>query len=224
MHSNTKRLRAASFVVAAALLAAACGDNAESASLFGNDQTGDDDGFGSGVILPAADDPVEGDDFGPIEPEPHLTEGQPDLGRPDEVVPAIRKRLDDADDTGRNLDGEILEAVGPLDHGPDPDQAVGLRDGRSRNEAGELNRLDEAAALACGDVERALTALDDGDGRQAADLLASAADRAALSSVTDIEVWSTTLAESVNTGTNTDGALVPLLGFLSVCTRGGYEL
>ena len=32
------------------------------------------------------------------------------------------------------------------------------------------------------------------------------------------------LAETVDTGTDTTGALAPLLGFLSACTRGGYEL
>ncbi len=60
------------------------------------------------------------------------------------------------DDRGGTDTG--LEQVGSTEADP-----FGIRDGRTRNEAGELNRLDETAALACGDVERALTALDDGD-------------------------------------------------------------
>ncbi len=238
MHSHPERLRAAFLVVATVLVMAACGDNAQSAPSPNHDRGGADTGLeqvgsteadpgrgeisGSGFVLPASDQPIE--------PEPQISVGQPELGRPDEVLPEVRRQLDGLDGAGDRGRGEVLEAVEPLDQAPAAGQAVGIRDGRTRNEAGELNRLDEAAAMACGDVERALTALDDGDERAAADLVASAADRAARSTVDDIDAWSTTLAATVDTDTGIDtdtdtgGSLAVLVGFLSACTQGGYEL
>jgi hypothetical protein len=232
MHSHPKRLRAAFLVVATVLVMAACGDNAQSASSPNDDRGGTDTGLeqvgstkvdpergeisDSGFGLPATDQPIE--------PESRITEGQPELGRPDEVLPEVRRQLGELDGTGERGGGEVLEAVEPLDQAPAAGQAIGIRDGRTRNEAGELIRLDEAAALACGDVERALTALDDGDERAAADLLASAADRAARSTVDDIDAWSTTVADTADIGIDTSGSLATLVGFLSACTQGGYEL
>ena len=240
MHSNTRRLRAASLVAAAVLVIAACGDRAESASSRGDNQAGTDARIGragladvdpdrgrtsgSGVPVPATDDWTDGGDSGPIEAEPRITEGRPVLGTPDELVPEMRQQLDDADANSPGHDGDVLEIVEPLDRAPAPEEPVDLRDGHRRNEAGELNHLDEPAALACSDVERALTALDDGDRQAATGLLVSAANRADRSTVDDIVAWSTTLAEPVDPGSENNRSLAPLLGFLSACTRGGYEL
>jgi hypothetical protein len=238
MHSHPKRLRAAFLVVAAVLVMAACGDRVQSASSLDDERGGTDSGLEQ--VGSTGTDPGRGELSDPgfalaatdrsIEPEPQITEGQPELGRPDEVVPEIRRQLDELDGAGDRRRGEVLEAVEALDHAPAAGQAIGIRDGRTRNEAGELNRLDETAALACGDVERALTALDDGNERRAADLLASAADRAARSTVDDIEAWATTLADAIDidadtdTDTDTSESLAALVGFLSACTQGGYEL
>lgn len=236
MHTNRPRLTAALLVVSAVPLLAACGNSADQTSSSDDDRIGTTspvaqvdaadhdpgtgDTVGSGVVAPAPDDGGEDDRTDRDEPEPRLDEERPELGRPEHVVPDIRERLQKITADGHRERGEVLEMVEPLDRGPSPEAAIGLRDGRTSNEAGELNHLDEAAALACGDVERALSAVDDGDYRGADDLLVSAGDRASQSGVDDIVAWSTTLTDSPERTEDIES----LLGFLSVCTRGGYEL
>lgn len=173
----------------------------------GDDNGGGEDGRG----VPGA----AGTEGSP-QPAPLVDEGQPDLGEPDELVAEVREKLEATGLSG----GETLAAIEPIDQGP-ADESFALRDGRRVNEAGELNSLDEAAALACADVERALTAIDDGVVDQAADNVASAAQRAGESTIDDVAAWS----EMVETAWTEDGAdTAVLLGFLSACTHGGYEL
>ena len=151
---------------------------------------------------------------------------QPDLGDPDEVMAEIRDDLD-----GEQVSGEeALDALEPLDEEPSNAEIRDARNDRQdpglavvdgpRNEAGEVIELDEQAALACADVERALTAVDEGDAATAAADVASASDRADASGIADIAAWSQPLSEWAGV----DGDQAVLLGFLSTCTEGGYEL
>ena len=69
-------------------------------------------------------------------------------------------------------------------------------------------------------TRRALTALDEGDTATAVADAASAAGRADDSGIASISEWS----EALNDWTGAEGDPAVLLGFLSVCTEGGYEL
>ncbi len=152
------------------------------------------------------------------EPEPL------EAGSPEAVISEITTQLDGAalGDGGPPL----LDRLPPIDTGPSG-QVISVRDGRSINEVGEPDQLDEAAALACGNVEIALTALDDGATTKAIDRLQSASTSAGDSSVAAVNQWATVLEQSV-TGlrqlgpSQTDAS--PLLAFLSTCAQGGYEL
>lgn len=177
-----------------------------------------------GRAAPAAPTATDG---GQAVAAPAAKDDQPDLGRPDEVVEQIKDALD-----GQPVSGaEVLDAIEPLDEKPtasEIQQVRGSRDGTGdptdnapRNEAGELAQLDESAALACADVERALTAIDEGSVETAVEEIESAATRAGESSIEDIAAWSEVLSGSW-TGGGDDPAV--LLGFLSSCTKGGYEL
>ncbi len=120
----------------------------------------------------------------------------------------------------------LLDQVGPIDDAP-TGTVIGIREGRRINEAGEANRLDEAAALACGNVEIALTALDEGRADEAADHLRTASTMAADTSVPAMNAWSSILEQSATDvaaarRSPADGS--PLLAFLTACTQGGYEL
>jgi len=119
---------------------------------------------------------------------------------------------------------ELLDVVEPLDDAPTPDEAIGIRDGQRINEAGEANQLDQSASLACGDVEIALTALDEGRSAAARGLLASAAQRASVSSNTSISGWHDELELAANLIPDDDPEPTSLFGFLTSCTQGGYEL
>jgi hypothetical protein len=152
---------------------------------------------------------------------------QPDLRQPDEVIAEIESALD-----GQPVSGaDVLDTIDPLDGKPTSSEIDAVRARREgildpaadgpRNESGELAQLDEPAALACADVERALTAVDEGSTGIAVEEIESAATRAAESSIEDISVWSETLSGS---WTGDGGDPVVLLGFLSICTKGGYEL
>ena len=151
----------------------------------------------------------------------------PDLGRPDDVVAEIQKTLDAKPVSG----AAVLDAIGPLDDEATSAEVRDTRDLRAgkgdpsgatpRNETGELVQLDETAALACADVERALTAVDEGELDDAIDHIESAASRAGESHVEGIAAWSQPLEEA---STSPGDDLAVLLGFLSSCTKGGYEL
>jgi hypothetical protein len=85
---------------------------------------------------------------------------------------------------------------------------------KARNGSGNLVTLDEAAALACAAAEGALTDLD--EGRPAVDrliVLHEWAEETAKSAISDG-------AELVGSG----GDIAEIVGFLTICVDGGYEL
>ncbi|MDH3301249.1 MAG: hypothetical protein OES24_12150 [Acidimicrobiia bacterium] len=169
-------------------------------------------------------------------PEPEPLES----GSPEAAIEAIEAELDEP--TGGPRAGTpILDQVPPLDDAP-AGTTFGIRDGRRINEVGEANRLDEQAALACGNVEIALTALDDGQPDEAVDHLRDAATMAADTSVTAMDPWSSILDQTAtdvaaanpsngtawnstaSNGTAFNAVVSALLAFLTTCTQGGYEL
>ncbi len=183
-------------------------------------------GAGSETIVSDAGSTAPGGTPGLSEPASPAADEQPDLGQPDEVMAEIEEELDDEAVSG----DESLDALEPLDEEPSDAEIQDAREDREDaglavvdgpwNEAGELVELDESASLACADVERALTAVDEGAAATAAADVASAADRAAGSGIADIAAWSETLED----WDGADGDAAVLLGFLSSCTEGGYEL
>ncbi len=174
---------------------------------------------------------------GPDEPEPVPDDllPAPDLPEPTKAVGQARAALggqgaanengqpenngNGVGNNGPESESELLGQFEPLDGVPSPGERIGLRDGRSRNEAGELRQLDESASLACGDVEVAVTAYDDGNVDKAKNRMTRAAERAAASAVDGMNPWADSLTEGAKTG---DPAV--LVAFLSACTEGGYEL
>jgi hypothetical protein len=162
---------------------------------------GDFEGFAP--VTDVEVDPVDSDELEP-----------PDLSDPDSVVPDLAQRLEDGEQ-----DGDLLDRIGIVDQGVDQ---VTERDGRTRNEAGEPATLDEAANLACAQIELAIDQLDGGIPSVAAERIISGSDRARSSKLTGIQAWADPLAGVVVDGSYADPA--PLVGFLSVCTEGGYEL
>lgn len=223
MHSITTRPLVALVVAALTLSAAACSNSTQADSAGATDspnrgeQPNDTEEVADG-LLPATDDGLpDPSNLAIDEPEPVVDESQPELGNPDDLIDEAASQLAEVDDS--DTTAEILSTVKPIDTAPELGAEVNPRDGRSRNEAGELSRLDEPAALACGDIERALTAMDEGDRTQARDLVTSASAHAADSSINDITTWSETLSAIPSSDD-----LSPLLGFLTACTQGGYEL
>ena len=171
------------------------------------------------LLEPTSTDPAVED-----APEPEPLE----VGSPEAAIRDIQTKLDDSSTASPVGSGEseILDRVEPLDDAP-AGRVIGIREGRRINEAGEANRLDEAAALSCGNVEVALTAVDDGDTGKAADRLRAAASLVADTSVTTMRSWAPILDESaaaLDTAAAADADVSPLLAFLDACTQGGYEL
>lgn len=143
---------------------------------------------------------------------------------PKAAVEAIETEIDGATTDGNGT--PILDRVQPIDGAPSG-TVFGIRDGRRINEAGEANRLDEPAALACGNVELALTDIDEGRPDQAADHLKLASTMAADSLVPAMDAWFPILDEAASRVAASDlssGNMSALLAFLSTCTQGGYEL
>ena len=138
------------------------------------------------------------------------------LSAPEDVVPEVADQLEAAPAAAGE---EILDAVDAVD--TEADVAVD-RDGRSRNSSGELAVLDDAASLACAHIEVALTHLDEGNTSIGIERIWAASVQAAGSNISTIQSWEATLAESVADGSVSDVA--PLIGFISVCAEGGYEL
>lgn len=151
-------------------------------------------------------------------PEPAPLEAESPMA----AIEAIEAELGESPDGGAT---PILDEVEPLDT---PTGAVfGIRDGRRINEAGEAILLDEAAALACANVEIALTALDENRSAEAADGVRAASVATAETAVPAIKTWTSILeqaAAEVATGDTANGAEPALLAFLATCTEGGYEL
>jgi len=139
----------------------------------------------------------------------------------DEPNEAIKKVNSDLKTGGQ----ESLDAVEPLDNKPTDGERQGLREGSYINESGEQNVFDQAASLACADIEVALTALDETRNSDAVAHILSAADRAGNSSVATIDQWRPILQDSAGSiEGGAPGDIAPLLAFLSTCTQGGYEL
>lgn len=136
-----------------------------------------------------------------------------------EVVDAIAKAAESPDIA-------ILDAAGIIDDGPTDEEVASFRDGNTRNSSGELVVLDELAALACANVEIALSDIDSGDLPGAVEHIIEAAARAADSELVEIQVWSSTLKGSFAEGAGRGQPLnaTVLVGFLQVCIDGGYVL
>jgi hypothetical protein len=171
---------------------------------------------GAGVPL---GDPVD-DGFAPVvdtevDPADDPVTADVDLGvdGPDAVMADLGDRIDAAAPSG-----ELLDAVGPIDDQADVPTDP---DGRARNEVGELVRLDGAASLACGRVEIAIGLIDDGQTADAAELVRSGAGQADASAISDVRSWADPLRSAVDRSLEDPTALV---GFLTVCIEGGYEL
>lgn len=131
---------------------------------------------------------------------------------PAEVIEQVADEVAAADD-GQ----ELLDAVEPVDEAGDPPAEP---DGRTRNGSGELVELDAEASLACANVEIAIGQLDDGLAVQAGELVRSGAAQADASAIADIQSW----AQPLLVAADTIDDPAPLVGFLTVCTEGGYEL
>jgi len=220
-------------VGAGALTLSACGNGADViVSDAGVPSGGEPTAQAEPTIPTDGEQPAEPADSQPADGQPadedsgdNTAPSDPD-GKPGEVVAEIREELDDAPISG----DEALDALDePLDEEPTRAEIREARNDRAdtgvsaegpRNEAGEPLELDEAASLACADVERALTAFDEGSADSAVADADSAAGRAGDSAVADIAEWS----EALGAWTGADNDPAVLLGFLSTCTDGGYEL
>ena len=182
--------------------------------------TGSDDQLGSDYTDDELDrllsppstfqDVAETPDPGPLE-----------TASPEAAIDEIQSLLDEASVLGD--DTPILDKVEPIDGGP-TERVISMREGRRINEAGEAIQLDDAAALACANVEIALTALDDGDIARAAAGLDKAATLAGDSSVAALTPWSAVLEDAAAAVDSPESDVSPLLAYLSACTQGGYEL
>lgn len=214
------------------IVAAGCSSSGDDASALPDELTAAEDAE-AGTDQPAGttgeepstgivvDDGFVAEGFEPIEegdddPEPPAEAESVELtdDSPAAVIDAV---ADDVD--GLQEGQELLDAIGPLDRAEPPS---GESDGRPRNGVGELLELDAEASLACGQVEIAIGQLDIGLPGVATERILSAADRADASAIEDISTWADPLRDVVDGGPIDDPA--PLVGFLSVCTEGGYEL
>ena len=182
------------------------------------DERGDPDGESGGDDLDEqseSDDLPFGDDGEPeVAPEPIEIEDLSELSAPEEVIAEVEAELPE-----EVTSDEVLDTIEPIDSDI---ELTTDRDGRTTNEAGELVGLDEPASLACANIEIALTALDEGDDATAAAQVSSASERAGSSEMASVQAWSGPLAAAITDGAVTEFA--PLIGFISVCAEGGYEL
>ncbi len=162
--------------------------------------------------------PVVDNDVEPVAAEPVATEpgGEQteDGAAPDDVITDIAEQLADG-----STEGDILDSVDVLDQKTD---VADERDGRSRNSSGEPVTLDDAANLACAHGEIAISQLDAGQTGIALERIATAGQYAEQSGQPSIQDWAAPLATVIVDGKV--GDVAPLIGFLSVCTDGGYEL
>jgi len=135
---------------------------------------------------------------------------------PAAVIEKVADEIAGADES--EAGDELLDAVDPVDGAEQPPSEP---DGRSRNGYGELLVLDEEASLACANVEIAIGQLDEGRSDAAGDHVRSGAERAEASGIADIRSWADPLRAAAGVEAGDPAALI---GFLTVCTEGGYEL
>ena len=210
-------------VLAAGLLAASCSTEETTGTLDGAldgaDRASGDLGESGASELSFGDpgqvgfEPVEVTEVDPVEP----TGGDDVRLEVDEPELVIERVADELGPIGGA--DELLDTIGPVD-GADEDASE--PDGRPRNELGELLILDDEASLACAQIDIAIGLLDDGLPGIAIERIVGGADRADASELEDIRAWAEPLRAVVEGGAVTDPA--PLVGFLTVCTEGGYEL
>ncbi len=222
----------------AALTAAGCGSSSDEASApldaadlpaeliaadgdDGEGRTGDGDGAAGDATdtTDAADggSDVVIEDVETVPAEPIDTDSvELSDDAPAAVIDKVADEIAASDDGGTG--GELLDAVDPVDGAEQPPSEP---DGRSRNGYGELLVLDDEASLACANVEIAIGELDEGRGDVAGDHVRSGADRAEASGIADIRSWADPLRAAAAVEAGDPAALI---GFLTVCTEGGYEL
>lgn len=220
-------------VTADAAGAAAQIENPEADGVIDDDTDGTDpDGGDPDTTDPEADaaaDPDGTEPSGDAEPTPEAeaatdTETEPEAVAEvvAEVEAAMTEEPEAVDETLDSLEAPLDDEATAVDVSDARDEReLGESNTAPRNESGEPNQLDEAAALACAEVERALTALDENDLAASAASIAAASDWAAQSGSADVADWSTALASA---STALDDDISTVVGFLSVCTEGGYEL
>lgn len=188
-------------------LVAADGDSASAGD--GGAEAGDD----SDIVVAAVEDetpPAEAVDPGSVE----LSDDAPA-----EVIDRVAEEMASAGDLPEAGDGgQLLDAVEPVDRNERP--AI-EPDGRARNGYGELLVLDDEASLACANVEIAIGHLDEGLAGVAGDHVRFGAERAEASGIADIRSWADPLRAAAELASSDPAALI---GFLTVCTEGGYEL
>ena len=164
-------------------------------------------------------DPAD-EGFAPVEDLPivELDDAQPadePVEEPSDVLPQT-PTIEVAQGT------EVLSTVDVIDEAPTSVRTQG-RDGRNRNDIGELVTLDDDASVACGNAEVALTAIDEGDAEKAAERQAEAARFAARSRTEGMGAWAESLTIG-NDGTESGADATTLVAFLKSCSGGGYEL
>ncbi len=202
-------------------------------SVDGDDEIATDGGAvgvdGSEVSLAEDDlifrDPGATGEYAPVEEEPALDlspEALPPVVEPQlpEQTDVLASVVDDLAAVPGDTDVEVLDRVEPIDEGPSETGRLSERDGHRRNEVGELLVLDDEASLACSAVERALPAIDEGDRTTGAALVSQASAGLDRSPDGPMAGWSTILTDSFDT----DAESAALVGFLTVCIEGGYEL
>ena len=151
----------------------------------------------------------------------------PELHTPGALLPEFSPEVVDAiEKAAESPDVAILDAAGIIDDGPTDEEVASFRDGNTRNSSGELVVLDELAALACANVEIALSNIDSGDLPGAVEHIVEAAARTADSELVEIQAWSSTLKGSFAEDAGREQPLdaTVLVGFLQVCIDGGYVL
>ncbi len=158
-------------------------------------------------------DPAD-EGFAPIEDLPIV---EPDDAQPaDEPVEEPSDVLPQTPSIEAAQGTEVLSTVEAIDEAPTSARTQG-RDGRTRNDIGELVTLDNDASLACGNAEVAITAIDEGDTLTAAERQAEAARFAGRSKTEGMAAWGATLNVDEPDATT-------LVAFLKSCSGGGYEL
>lgn len=134
------------------------------------------------------------------------------LSAPADVIPEIEEQLDAAPEAEEILDTVAIIDKAPVDDGED----------KGRSAVGGLALLDEPASLACAHIEISLTLIDEGNPSEAVARVRSAGEQAEGSELSTVRSWSSPITDAIVDGEVADFA--PLIGFLSVCAEGGYEL
>lgn len=214
--------RSLGVVLVAGLAAAGCSSSADDASETASDlptelaaddvENGADGEGGAGT-----EDDLDG--FGAVEDVETVPAEPVDVATVDLTGEAPAEVIEEAADeiAGAEDGDELLDALEPVDDAAD---APSEPDGRTRNGSGELVELDAEASLACANIEIAIGQLDGGFSAQAGEHVRSGAAQAEASGIADIRSW----AQPLLVAADTIDDPAPLVGFLSVCTKGGYEL